>query len=96
MDATKPVRGGLTFQIAAAASSQCVSCERHGRPRSSWREMTAFEASLPSAAGLTSQRTFQLQTPISSMLHPTERSARQSDSKAWSATSSRREMCLGA
>eukprot|EP00969_Alexandrium_andersonii_P254208 11234976-Alexandrium_andersonii.AAC.1 len=53
--------------------------------------MTAFEVLLPAAAGLTSQRTFQLKTPTSSMLEATERPARQSDSEAWSASTSRRE-----
>eukprot|EP00969_Alexandrium_andersonii_P098750 4357235-Alexandrium_andersonii.AAC.1 len=59
--------------MAAAASSQRVSWRRQGRPRSSWRDTTAFEVLSPAAEGLTSQRTFQLKTPTSSKLGATER-----------------------
>eukprot|EP00969_Alexandrium_andersonii_P295501 13062033-Alexandrium_andersonii.AAC.1 len=58
--------------MAAAASSQWVSWRRQGRPRSSWRDMTAFEVWLPAAEGLTNRRAFQLNTPTSSRLGAAE------------------------
>eukprot|EP00969_Alexandrium_andersonii_P335267 14817416-Alexandrium_andersonii.AAC.1 len=33
--------GSTTAHSAAAYASQCVSCRRHGRPRSNWLTITA-------------------------------------------------------
>eukprot|EP00969_Alexandrium_andersonii_P355301 15444063-Alexandrium_andersonii.AAC.1 len=69
---------------------------RHGRPRSSCRQMTALEVLLPTACGLTSHRTFQLKTPTSSRRAATGRPVSDREVTSWSARTSLSAIDLGA
>eukprot|EP00969_Alexandrium_andersonii_P354191 15441617-Alexandrium_andersonii.AAC.1 len=58
MEASVRAPGSTAAHSAAACSSQCVSCRRHGRPRSSWRTITARLAAALRVSCATSQRRF--------------------------------------
>eukprot|EP00969_Alexandrium_andersonii_P195603 8640804-Alexandrium_andersonii.AAC.1 len=76
MEANVRAPGSTAAHSAAACSSQCVSCRRQGRPRSSWRTITARLAAALRVSCATSQRRFHEVTACPSAVSACQRARR--------------------